>query len=143
MPFILAAFEAFMVKVAESIGASPAEGLALETVATALDLPLEQCKAFAGMAHKEGLANIAFNQGNGHILSLTLKGYEFVEGCGRPKWQRWIDRHPILVGSVIVNSLTGLLYSILAGIILYFLLKPADAPTPPPPTPTQQSPVTK
>src|SRR5713101_5501822 len=67
----------------------------LDAIGDALHLSREEAREYASYMREEGWANTEY--ANGAWIRVTLAGRRAIANLRRAPWEKWVDRHPILV----------------------------------------------
>jgi hypothetical protein len=86
----------------------------------ALNISKEITHEYAIYLRDEGWAVVEFHAEP--RFRITYEGHRAINSLRRPKWQRWIDRHSILV-NVFWMTATAIISGIISSVITYHLLK--------------------
>lgn len=94
---------------------------------TGMNIGIEQIGAAIGMDAGEAFRVARLLQDSEWVtivephqrhVRMTIKGFEALEKLRRPRWEQWIESHPITV-NVFWVTVTGVVYTVIS----YFLLK--------------------
>src|SRR5205809_703152 len=94
--------------------------LSIEQIGARLGLDSSESFRIARLLEDSGW--IALTKPNEQYARLTIKGHEELAKLRRPKWQQWVERHPILV-SAFWMTVTAVTAGIMYTVITYFMLK--------------------
>ena len=104
MPFDERRFEVFAVAIeAETIVPVRKHTVDVDQVADALGFPREEAYEYVAYLQEMGWANRVPTDANNYVV-LTISGRRKIrEEYGRPRWQRWIHKHSVLVNFLLTT----------------------------------------